>query len=541
MATDARIDPVAAPPPDAQAPDDAAPRSLVAINRIARIATQDLALRPMLQRIVDALQEHFGWEFIACARVDREAGVFVCEAVYSDAPTDIVPGYSRPLGSGVVGTVALEGRTIELDDVAGAANFIDTLQGTRAELCVPVVHEGEVLAVLNAESRRAGAFRGQRVLLETVADQIAGAINAARMHAELQRRADLFAMTSELSRTALEAGSFEQTLDYITAFIHERFGLEICGIFLAGHDGRLALRARTGPPTRVSERGSLPDGPSITLRAFRTGEAQFVPDVRLDPDYFPGSDRVRAEFALPIRLQGRLLGVITTQSATVESFTADNRRMLEALGAQVAGAIHLVGAARRLGEVNRMLEDRSLELQSANAQLRTANIALERLSQRDGLTGIANRRRFDARLQSLWRMQSGAAEPLAVLLVDIDHFKAYNDGYGHLAGDDCLRRVANALGSVDDEIARYGGEEFALLLLSGDRVEVEAQARRLHAAVAALDLEHRYAPGGRVSVSVGAAMLASAAVGPAAQLLARADEALYEAKRQGRDRVVMAG
>ena len=541
MATDARLDPVAAPPPDAQAPDDAAPRSLVAINRIARIATQDLALRPMLQRIVDALQEHFGWEFIACARVDREAGVFVCEAVYSDAPTDIVPGYSRPLGSGVVGTVALEGRTIELEDTSSASNFIDTLQGTRAELCVPVVHEGEVLAVLNAESRRAGAFRGQRVLLETVADQIAGAINAARMHAELQRRADLFAMTSELSRTALEAGSFEQTLEFITTFIHERFGLEICGIFLAGHDGRLALRARTGPPTRVSERGSLPDGPSITLRTFRTGEPQFVPDVRLDPDYFPGSDRVRAEFALPIRLQGRLLGVISMQSTTVESFTADNRRMLEALAAQVAGAIHLVGAARRLGEVNRMLEDRSLELQSANAQLRTANIALERLSQRDGLTGIANRRRFDARLQSLWRMQSGAAEPLAVLLVDIDHFKAYNDGYGHLAGDDCLRRVANALGSVDDEIARYGGEEFALLLLSGDRVEVEAQARRLHAAVAALDLEHRYSASGRVSVSVGAAMLASAAAGPAAQLLARADAALYEAKRQGRDRVVMAG
>jgi diguanylate cyclase (GGDEF)-like protein len=539
MATEARFEPVAAPPPDAPAPDDAQARALVALNRIARIATQDLELRPMLQRIVDALQEYFGWEFIACARVDREAGLFVCEAVFSDTPTSVVPGYSRVLGSGVVGVVALEGRTIELDDAHAHPDFIDTLQGTRSELCVPVLHEGEVLAVLNLESRRVGAFRGQRVLLETVADQIAGAIHAARMHAELQRRADLFAMTSELSRTALEAGSFEQTLDYIAAFIHARFQLEICGIFLAGHDGRLSLRARHGPPSRVSERGALPDGPSITLRAFRTGESQYVPDVLLDPDYFPGSERVRAEYALPIRLQGRLLGVITMQSATIESFTADNRRMLDALGAQVAGAIHLVGAARRLGEVNRLLEDRSLELQSANAQLRTANIALERLSQRDGLTGIANRRRFDARLESLWRMQSGAAEPLAVLLVDIDHFKAYNDGYGHLAGDDCLRRVANALNAVDDEIARYGGEEFALLLLSGDRAEVEAAARRVHGAVGALDLEHRFAPSGRVSVSVGAAMLASAALGPASHLIARADEALYAAKGQGRDRVVM--
>jgi diguanylate cyclase (GGDEF)-like protein len=540
MASEARLEPEPAPPPAAPAPDDDPARPLAALNRIARIATQDLALRPMLQRIVDALHDHFGWNFIACARVDREAGVFVCEALYSDTPTEVEVGYTRALGSGVVGTVALEGRTIELEDVAGSANFVDTLHGTRSELCVPVLHEGEVLAVLNIESRQAGAFRRQRALLETVAEQIAGAIAAARMHAELQRRADLFALTSELSRKALEAGSFERTLDFIAAFIQQRFELEICGIFLAGHDGRLALRARAGPPTRVSERGGLPDGPSVTLRAFRLGEAQFVPDVHADPDYCLGSDKVKAEFALPIRLQGRLLGVISMQSATAESFTPDNRRMLEALGAQVAGAIHLVTAARRLGEVNRLLEDRTLELQSANAQLRQANLSLERLSQRDGLTGIANRRRFDARLDALWRMQSGAAEPLAVLLVDIDHFKAYNDNYGHLAGDDCLRRVAAALGSVDEEVARYGGEEFALLLLPGDRSEVAAIARRLHAAVAALGLEHNHAASGRVSVSVGAAMVASAAEGPASALIARADAALYAAKAAGRDRVELA-
>jgi diguanylate cyclase (GGDEF)-like protein len=540
MASEVRLEPASTPPPAASAPDDEAARALVALNRIARIALQDIALRPMLQRIVDALHEHFRWEFIAIALVDHEARRFACEAVFSDTPTDVVPGYGRPLGSGVVGQVALDGRTIELEDVRTFGNFVDTLHDTCSELCVPVKHEGEVLAVLNVESRTPAAFRNQRVLLETVADQIAGAIHVARMHAELQRRADLFAMTSELSRTALEAGSFEQTLEYIASFIHARFALEICGIFLAGHDGRLALRARVGPPSRVSERGALPEGPSVTLRAFRTGEAQFVPDVHLDPDYCLGSERVRAEFALPIRLQGRLLGVISMQSASAESFSADNRRMLEALGAQVAGAIHLVGAARRLGEVNRLLEDRSLELQSANAQLRQANIALERLSQRDGLTGIANRRRFDARLNSLWRMQSGAAEPLAVLLVDIDHFKAYNDGYGHLAGDDCLRRVALALGGVDDEIARYGGEEFVLLLLTGDRAEVTVMANRLHAAVAALELEHVHAPSGRVSVSVGAAMIASAASGPSDRLLAAADAALYEAKGLGRDRVVVA-
>jgi diguanylate cyclase (GGDEF)-like protein len=226
------------------------------------------------------------------------------------------------------------------------------------------------------------------------------------------------------------------------------------------------------------------------------------------------------------------------QSATVESFSPDNRRMLEALAAQVAGAIHLVGAARRLGEVNRLLEDRTLELQSTNAQLRQANVALERLSQRDGLTGIANRRRFDARMASLWSMRRAGDEPLAVLLVDVDHFKAYNDGYGHLAGDDCLRRVAGALGAIHDEVARFGGEEFALLLPDASRADVEATAWRLHAAVRALALEHRHAASGHVSVSVGAARAVSAQ-DTADALLQRADGALYDAKRQGRDRVVV--
>jgi diguanylate cyclase (GGDEF)-like protein len=530
-----------APPPAIVAPDVDITRQLVALNRIARIATQDLALRPMLQRIVDALHEDFGWDFIACATIDREAGTFTCEALYSDTPSEITVGYSRRLGSGVVGTVAQDGVTIALDDVRNATNFIDTLHGTASELCVPVRHEGEVIAVLNVESRRPAAFRHQRVLLETIAEQIAGALHAARLHAELQRRADLFAMMSELSRTALEAPSFEQTLEFIARFIHARFALEICGIFLAGQDGRLALRARVGPATRVSERGGLPDGPSVTLRAFRTGEPQYVPDVHADPDYFAGSERVRSELALPIRLQGRLLGVISMQSAVTESFSADNRGMLEALAAQVAGAIHVVAAARRLGEVNRLLEDRSLELQSANAQLRQANVALERLSQRDGLTGIANRRRFDARLAALWRMQAGASAPMAVLLIDIDHFKAYNDGYGHLAGDDCLRRVAGALTTVDEEVARYGGEEFALLALPADFVEMGRIAHALHGAVAALGLEHLHCPAGRVSVSVGAAMVDNAATGSAEELVARADAALYAAKHAGRDRVELDG
>ena len=161
-------------------------RQLAVLNRIARIALEDLDLGPMLQRIVDTLHDEFGWEFIAFARVDRERGEFCCEAVHSNADTSIAAGYRRELGSGVVGECALTGRTLDIEDTRTHPNFIDTMPGTRSELCVPISHRGEVLAVLNVESQAPAAFRGQRALLETVADQIAGAIRAANLLSALQ-------------------------------------------------------------------------------------------------------------------------------------------------------------------------------------------------------------------------------------------------------------------------------------------------------------------------------------------------------------------
>ena len=140
-------------------------RQLATLNRIARIAIQDLALRPMLQRIVDILHEEFAWDFVACASLDLAQRTFRCEAVRSSVPTEVVVDYQRELGSGVVGTCALRGETIDVEDTRDFPGFVDTLGGTRSELCVPVVHDGEVLAVLNAESREPRAFHGLRALV----------------------------------------------------------------------------------------------------------------------------------------------------------------------------------------------------------------------------------------------------------------------------------------------------------------------------------------------------------------------------------------
>lgn len=176
--------------------------------------------------------------------------------------------------------------------------------------------------------------------------------------------------------------------------------------------------------------------------------------------------------------------------------------------------------------------------------LEAANSRLESLSRTDGLTGIANRRRFDEVLTSEWARSLRSGEPLALAMLDIDWFKAYNDQYGHLAGDDCLRSVAGVLAHCavrrTDLVARYGGEEFAIIAPSTTAAQMQAVALQVQQALATLALPHPTAPGGCVTLSVGVcARVAQAGQAPES-LVAAADQALYQAKATGRNRVVLA-
>ena len=171
------------------------------------------------------------------------------------------------------------------------------------------------------------------------------------------------------------------------------------------------------------------------------------------------------------------------------------------------------------------------------------------LARFDALTGVANRRAFDEALEHEWQRCIQAGLPIALILVDVDRFKAYNDHYGHQGGDACLRIVAATVGATirrsADLVARYGGEEFAVLLPETDAEGAEAIAELLRHEVEALGLPHAAhgAECGVVTVSVGLAALRSAtcraACGPEA-LLEAADRALYRAKQGGRNRVMRA-
>ena len=188
---------------------------------------------------------------------------------------------------------------------------------------------------------------------------------------------------------------------------------------------------------------------------------------------------------------------------------------------------------------------RQTALEAAKHELEAANRHLSELAERDPLTGLANRRAFDRALEASWKRAQRQALPLGLLIIDIDHFKQFNDRYGHLEGDACLIRVARQLASIalrpHDVVARLGGEEFAVLLPDTDLPGAVALGERIRARLHALMLLHEGSPHGIVTASIGAASIVPLDVSEPRVLLAAADRAVYAAKASGRDRVAAEG
>ena len=176
-------------------------------------------------------------------------------------------------------------------------------------------------------------------------------------------------------------------------------------------------------------------------------------------------------------------------------------------------------------------------------ELKRSRDLLQRLTTQDHLTGISNRRRFDDSLHAEWQRAARTQTPVSLIAIDIDHFKAYNDHYGHPGGDQCLIEVARALAACvtrpTDLVARWGGEEFGCLLPSTDKIGASRLAEQMRAAIEVLGLEHAQSPTHRhVTISLGVSTAIPEADEPAQALVDMADAALYEAKGAGRNRFV---
>lgn len=223
-------------------------------------------------------------------------------------------------------------------------------------------------------------------------------------------------------------------------------------------------------------------------------------------------------------------------------------RWLKSRVQDVALSLALIGIIVALGIYVMRQAQRSLryqsELTSLRDELKKANNTLSRMAHRDALTNLANRREFDRYLDEALTLARQRAEPVALVMIDIDFFKRFNDTYGHVAGDACLQRIAYALNALPlrstDLVARYGGEEFAIILPGADNQHAKAIATNAAAAIRELHIPHRSSdlPSQQVTLSAGYAAQIPADEGPTREaLIAQADRALYFAKQSGRNQV----
>ena len=188
--------------------------------------------------------------------------------------------------------------------------------------------------------------------------------------------------------------------------------------------------------------------------------------------------------------------------------------------------------------------ERTAKLQQSEISLKQANLELEKLVNRDGLTQIANRRCFDDRLRIEWQRLRREQQPMSLLLIDIDYFKRYNDCYGHQTGDECLKTVAQALEKTlyrpADLLARYGGEEFVVILPNTDLNGAIIVAEQLRSAIAHLKIPHQNSDiSDRVTASLGITSLIPSPEQQSSTLISQADVALYRAKKKGRNQAVV--
>ena len=206
------------------------------------------------------------------------------------------------------------------------------------------------------------------------------------------------------------------------------------------------------------------------------------------------------------------------------------------LHARVRSILHFKSEVDRLREREKHLVETTL-------QLERANVLLERLSNSDGLTGIPNRRYFDYMFKKLLASGTRLAIPISLLLMDIDNFKLYNDTYGHLAGDDCLKLISGAIHDTikreSDFIARYGGEEFVIVLFGVEPKTAAELAENIREHIFGLKIPHSASSvSGWVTVSIGVvSCIPEPSVSPE-KMIDRADKALYAAKSHGKNQVV---
>lgn len=352
------------------------------------------------------------------------------------------------------------------------------------------------------------------------------------------QRLELFEHIGALTRIALEGVELTPMLDRIAHYLHERFKAALVEITLSNPGKQeMLILAQIGLNGLGLGIGDVfPVGQGLTSEVVSTGKPIYAADVRLAPGFLRAGPKTLSNLVLPLNFRGRVLGAINLESNKLDGFKAETRVILTSLADQLAGAIYWAQLNQTLAEKTRELETQRAELAHANRKLKLANAKLEKSALSDPLTSLANRRAWDNHVKREFARAQRSLRNLSVAIIDADNFKAFNDRFGHAAGDRTLKRISAVLAKYTrrsgELAARLGGEEFGLLLPEIEAEEAKLICERLLVEIAELK--------GCTTISIGLKSAIPTPRGTVEKFVELADRALYRAKRAGRNRLTLA-
>ena len=471
------------------------------------------ALATVLQTLADTM----GYRYIALFLGDGDRLRIGAKLGYGALGDSFDPGI------GIVGRAMRTSEARLVVDVSRDPDYVVGSPDVTSEIAAPLMHDGQAIGVLSIESTADAPLTDADLrLAQTVAERVSIAIELGREQQMVADRARLFAALTGFAQTANATLDAEQMIPTLIQAIGTVLPTEVTSLIVVDRaTGRYTVRAARGG---LDEAAMI--GKEITLSEGITGRAMSSRSIVLDrldrAAYAPGvRDLVTADSmsmaAVPLIRDGALLGAIVLGRVTDADpgFTPLECEAMSLLAAQTALAL-------------------------ANAQFVEE---VSELAVRDSLTGLYNRRHFDAALEHILRRyvrNKGARPPVAAIMFDLDHFGRFNKEYGHQAGDEVLRTFAGILLErfrSSDLVARYGGEEFVAILEGSTVAEAVVVAEDVRRSLAAVRIPGFAGTDLRATVSAGAAALDDA--DPTREALIRAaDVGLFMAKRAGRDQIV---
>jgi diguanylate cyclase (GGDEF)-like protein len=498
-------------------------RELHSLNAVALAVNRSLSPEAILDGALAGIIESLGLAAGLIHLVDPGSGYLELRAWrgLEQAPPESLRSFAP--GSGWVWKV-LERRDPVLKPNAAQADGLG-IGGDgppQPYAAIPLVFQERKLGVLTILGQPGQPLSHEDAgLLASIGRQVSIALENSRLYTESHRKAQEFEALYQVSRTMASTLDLQNILTRISETVSSLLQAQAMSLMLLGPDGRTLstvagynLFDEVVPRTREARSGASP-----SLTAVREKHPVAIPDIRADEVYGAwlktAQDRGFTSFlSIPLVVQERALGCMNLYMIERHEFAPEEIQLLSTFASQAAVSI----------ENARLFEE------------------ARQLAITDPLTGLANHRQFYDQLAREFRRAHRYQRPLTLLMLDLDRFKAFNDRYGHLAGDQALRETADVLrqnARSVDILARYGGEEFAIILPETDLSRATSHAERIRIAVAShvflsqeTGLEHQ------VTVSIGVATLTPKAQ-KLEELVHDADQALYRAKAAGRNRLAL--